>query len=341
MNIQLLHQDIKALITQIPCTVTPKIIVGLSGGADSVFLLHHLVLISKQMPLEIIAAHLNHGWRGKDDEIDEQFCQNLAQQLGITLTTANASDIVIKQQWNGSQEELGRNQRHTFLQNVATQSQADVIALGHNAQDQEELFFIRLIRGTSLEGLCGMKEYEGNIIRPLLQLSREEIETWLTEANQPWQHDSDNDNRRFLRNRIRHELLPLLRTIEPRFTATFSRTHMLLNDEQGLIEELVLHEFGKVFTTSSSPLQLSMPKDYIEKAMLIGNLAMFKALNPMLQRHVFKKLCQQAGAPFPGSLGIIDEALRFLNNPRGGTHEIMNGWILSKKTDLFWLMPQL
>ena len=134
----------------------PTLIVALSGGADSVFLLHLLGQTATTMPLTIIVAHLNHGWRDAADDADEQFCRNLAQQFNCTFITAHADEIATTKGWNGSQEELGRHQRHTFLQNTAKQFDACGIAFGHHAQDQEETFFIRLLRGASLEGLCGM-----------------------------------------------------------------------------------------------------------------------------------------------------------------------------------------
>lgn len=320
-----LHEHIKALIAQItPPATTPKIVVGFSGGADSVFLLHHLVLISQQIPLELIAAHLNHGWRGDADISNEQFCRTVAAQLNVPFVTAHAQEIVITQRWNGSQEELGRNQRRAFLQQTVIQTAAHGIALGHQAQDQEELFFIRLFRGTTLEGLCGMESRTGNIIRPLLSLHRTEIEEWLTASGHTWQHDSDNDNRRFLRNRIRHKLLPLLHTMEPRFAATFARTHALLQEEQALLSELIKQEFEKIFSPE-----------------LVGDLTAFKKITPMLQRHLFKNLCQSTGTPFPGSEGLIEEALRFINNPRGGSHQLWQGWALMKKENRLWISCQL
>jgi tRNA(Ile)-lysidine synthase len=299
---------------------TPRLIVALSGGADSVFLLHLLAQVVTTMPLTLIVAHLNHGWRGAADNADEQFCRNLAQQFNLMFVTARGNEIAINKRWNGSQEELGRHQRHTFLQNTAKDFDALGIALGHQEQDQQETFFIRLMRGASLEGLCCMDECENNIIRPLLLTSRTDIEQLLTANNQIWCTDSDNETSRFLRNRIRHELLPILHTIDMRFEHNFARTLHQLQQEQELIDELVNNTFAAIFDTTGK-----------------GDLTAFNKLHPMLQGHVFKKLLISNKMSFNLSKNFIDEALRFLNSPRAGTHQLNQSWALTKKSSLFFL----
>lgn len=315
IDVSALQEHIKNLI------VGPRIIVGLSGGADSVFLLHHLVLLSKTIPLNIIAAHLQHDWRGQADNDDATFCKELTATLGIQFVTEHARDIVIDKKWNGSQEELGRHQRRAFLHEMLTEHNADAIALGHQAQDQEETFFIRLLRGAALEGLCGMRARDGLIIRPLLEVQRSDIEEWLTAQGQSWCRDSDNDNQRFLRNRIRHELLPVLRNIDQRFTTSFARTLQQLQQEQMLIDEYVQTTFEQIFNEDGS-----------------GDLCCFKGLSPMLQGHLLKKLFIINGIQFNLSEGFIDEALRFLNSPRGGTHQLGETWALHKKMISFQLI---
>lgn len=295
-------------------------IIGLSGGADSVFLLRQLIEVQKKLHVQLIVAHLQHDWRGEADIQDAIFCRSLAATFSLPFITATASSITLTKKWNGSLEEQGRLQRHAFLQETMHQQGAVGIILGHQAQDQQETFFIRLLRGAALQGLCGMKEIEGSLIRPLLQVQRKDIEMWLTDAQQAWCHDADNDNPRFLRNRIRHELLPLLRVLEPRTEETFVRTQKQLRQEQELIEELVQTTFMMLFNTTHQ-----------------GDLVRFKSLHPMLQGHVIKKLLITQKVPFPLSEGFIKETLRFLNSPRGGTHNLSEKWALTKKASLFWL----
>lgn len=321
--------DITALqthIRQLICQLEPdkkgfyKLIVGFSGGADSLFLLYQLTELQKSMPLELIAAHLEHDWRGKADKDDADFCRILSKKLNVLFVTKKSHDITISKKWNGSLEEIGRHQRHTFLEEIRKEYTASGILLGHQAQDQEENFFIRLLRGSSLKGLCGMQAKDGFIMRPLLGVERKDIEFWLLEKGHQWCHDVDNDNSRFLRNRIRHELLPILGKIDPRFGQTFTRTLLQLSQEQELIDQLTKNTFDSIFDVEQH-----------------GDLIQFKNLHPMLQGHVLKKLFISAQFQFTLSESFINEALRFLNSPRGGSHQLNQAWVIRKKGPRFWI----
>ncbi|MBM3887099.1 tRNA lysidine(34) synthetase TilS [Candidatus Dependentiae bacterium] len=301
-------------------------IIALSGGADSVFLLHQLVELQKSDSCSLIVAHLNHGWRGGADQEDQQFCQQLAEQYNVSFVTTHAEDIKISKHWNGSQEELGRYQRHAFLQEVATQHNASGIFLGHQADDQIETFFIRLLRGASLEGLSSMREIEYPrqgipLLRPLLNTHRTDIEQWLSENNYSWHQDSDNEHKRFLRNRIRIDLLPMIHLIDPRFKSSFARTIKQLQQESDLIEEFTQNTFTQIFDEAA-----------------VGNLTQFKQLNPMLQGHLLKKLFIKNNLQFSLSASFIAEALRFLNTPQGGTHALGKTWAIQKKSQSFYLI---
>lgn len=299
----------------------PSFIVGLSGGADSVFLLRQLIEVQKKLPLQLIVAHLQHDWRGEADIHDAIFCRSLATTFSLPFITATASSITLTKKWNGSLEEHGRLQRHTFLQETMRQQGAAGILLGHQAQDQEETFFIRLLRGSALEGLSGMQPIEGPLIRPILQIDRSDIETWLQQIGQKWCQDIDNVNQRFLRNRIRHEFLPLLRTLEPRFTKTFARTQAQLQQEQHLIDSLVTEKFTQIFDADGK-----------------GNLTLFKNCSSMLQGHLLKKLLIMQRVPFTPSQAFLQEALRFISSARGGTHLLTPTWGIEKKAKLFYLL---
>ena len=145
-----------------------KVIVGLSGGPDSVFLLH-LLAHKKNHGLvqDVVVAHLDHEWRPNSDE-DVQFCHELAKKYDIRLVAAKMSDLSISLKFNGSKEEVARHARRFFFEQLRKKENADTIALAHHAQDQQETFFIRLIRGASLAGLTAIKPQHGYYIRPLL-----------------------------------------------------------------------------------------------------------------------------------------------------------------------------
>ena len=136
------------------------VVVGLSGGPDSICLLHYLYKLKKQQNLHIIAAHLDHEWQ-ESSKIAVQTCSDICNALDITLVSKKLSELKFESKWNGSQEELGRKMRRFFFESVAQEYQASSIALAHHQQDQHETFFIRLLRGSSLTGLTGMKEKDG------------------------------------------------------------------------------------------------------------------------------------------------------------------------------------
>ena len=158
----------KEFITEHNLIIPEKnIILGLSGGPDSVFLLYILLqsgLLDKKF---IIAAHIDHGWRAQSFK-DLEFCQNLCQQLGVQFESISLKECK-------STEEEGRNGRRAFFESLALKYNASCIALAHHANDQQETFFLRLIRGASLEGLIGIRPKSGLYIHPLLTIYKQEI----------------------------------------------------------------------------------------------------------------------------------------------------------------------
>lgn len=126
------------------------IIVGLSGGADSVFLLYALYMLRSTYNIQVIAAHFNHEWRGQAADRDEEFCKDLAQKLDIPFVRSSMSMLKNNITYNGSKEAIGRAARRTFFASAYTEYNADAVALAHHASDQIETFLIRLIRGASL-----------------------------------------------------------------------------------------------------------------------------------------------------------------------------------------------
>lgn len=226
-------------------TLTPKanhILIALSGGPDSVALTYLLQEIQQQKwpNLKLHLAHLNHQLRGIESETDEQFVQQLAQQLNIPLTIER-QDIAQQQRLAGTNlEATARQSRYQFLQKVAHEISATYIATGHNMNDQAETLLMRLLRGAGPTGLVGIypilthkhhKNIETTIIRPLLQTSRSDIEAYLLKQNITSCLDSSNLSLDFTRNKIRLKIIPELMTINPKVVETLSRTTDILREE--------------------------------------------------------------------------------------------------------------
>jgi tRNA(Ile)-lysidine synthase len=183
-----------------------KIILGISGGPDSMCLLDFFYRLSKKYDLSLHVAHVNYGLRGKDSEKDEELVRKNASKLGVPITVLNAK----KNKHAGNLEEELRNIRYAFFEKLRKQLKYELIAVAHNKDDQAETVLMRIIRGAGLSGLAAMRPKSGFIIRPLLKTDRKEIISYLKEKKLRYRIDTTNSDQSFIRNRIRHGLLPYL-----------------------------------------------------------------------------------------------------------------------------------
>lgn len=191
-----------------------RIVVAVSGGADSVALLHVLLALRPTLKLALHIAHLDHSLRQGSSE-DAGFVRDLGARCGLptTIERRDVGAICERQGW--SLEDGARRLRYEFLLEVARRNSAGCVALGHTADDQAETVLMRLVRGTGLTGLCAIpikRRLDDNVwlVRPMLEVWRREVTAYLQEAGLAHREDPTNDDRRFIRNRIRRELLPLL-----------------------------------------------------------------------------------------------------------------------------------
>lgn len=226
-----------------------KIVVAVSGGPDSVCLLYllreYLNGIAKtdkanQNGLDRLhVAHLHHGFRAEADE-EAVFVESLCQSWGIACTVARRPVRAFCQEKRLSTQEGARQVRYAFLTEVAQQYKARWIALGHTADDQAETLLINLLRGTGGDGFRGIPQIrDGMIIRPLLQVTRSQILTFLQENKIPFREDLSNQDKRYLRNRIRHDLIPTLQTYNPNIKKTLLRMASVLTDETDFFNEQI------------------------------------------------------------------------------------------------------
>ena len=194
------------------------IVVGVSGGVDSVVLLFILNRLSSELKTNLVVAHFNHCLRGDESDKDEYFVKELASKLNLPFKSEQGDVRLLVEKEKLSIEMAARRLRHLFLARAAKEYKAKKIALAHQSDDQIELFFLRLIRGSGSEGLSGMKpislspvDAELLIIRPFLKLWKRELLKYAQEKYLDYQEDSTNVSGDFLRNKIRNELVPLLK----------------------------------------------------------------------------------------------------------------------------------
>ena len=295
------------------------IVIGLSGGPDSVFLLHVLISLQKKYNLTLIAAHLNHEWR-PEANAEEELCRTIAAQCNIPFVSERLSSLSVTKKYRGSQEEFARNARRQFLEKVLHEHNAQTIALGHHAQDQQETFFIRLIRGTSLAGLIGMHPRNGLYIRPLLETNKKDILAWLNQHSITYATDLSNESDNYLRNRIRSKVLPALNESDDRWNNNFLTTINRLQQENDLLNDI-----------AQSTLHL------ITQSNDILDIKQFICIHPSLHHRILILWLIKNNVQFPVTQTFLDEIIRFLLHDRGGTHVIHEEWKLVKKQGKCWI----
>ncbi len=190
-----------------------RVLVALSGGADSVALLHLLREMQAAGDLVVAgAAHLHHGLRGADADADEAFCRALAERLNVPFVAARADVAALAREQKRSIEGAARSARYAFLERAADQLGADVIATAHTRDDQAETFLLRLLRGAGTRGLAAIRPRVGRVIRPVLDVSRSDLRRFLEDRGEGFREDVTNADVSIPRNRVRHELIPYIQS---------------------------------------------------------------------------------------------------------------------------------
>ena len=209
------------------------VVVGFSGGADSTALAHWLM--GKIDPERMVLAHLNHMLRGEEAEHDEAAVRAFAGQMGLRLVVSRQDVKALAEQQGMGLEECGRELRYRFFQSLVT-GEDDRVLTAHTADDNAETVLFHLTRGTGLSGLCGIPYRRGNILRPLLRVSREEIEAYCKQFGLSFVTDSSNFSGAFARNKIRLEVLPILKELNPRLIQSMSQTAELLTRDRQFLK---------------------------------------------------------------------------------------------------------
>lgn len=206
-----------------------RVICAVSGGADSMAMLWALNTLKEKLKIDVQAAHFNHNLRGEESDRDEVFVKNFCDAHGIICHVGSAR----VEAGEKGLEAAARNARYGFLQQLPGK-----IATAHTADDNAETMLMHLIRGTGLKGLGGIATNRENIIRPMLTVTRQEVLQFLKEENIPYVTDSSNETDAFLRNRIRHHVMPLLKEENPSLAENLSATALRLRQDEAVLDEL-------------------------------------------------------------------------------------------------------
>ncbi|MBT3622266.1 MAG: tRNA lysidine(34) synthetase TilS, partial [Flavobacteriales bacterium] len=231
-----------------------KLVLGISGGADSVCLMH--ILLSLNYDFEL--AHCNFNLRGKESEEDESFVKELAEkyQLKIHLKQFDTEGYATENKI--STQMAARDLRYAWFNDLLLTQNANHIAIAHHANDDVETFFINLIRGSGIKGLLGISEKTNSIVRPLMAVSRTEIENYLDENKLSYRNDSSNASVKYLRNKIRHELMPLLTEMNPSIQQTIVEQMKVLEGVSKVYNQKIKEVKEEIVEQKEGTIKLSI-----------------------------------------------------------------------------------
>ena len=290
------------------------LIVSVSGGADSVCLLHILMKYQQELNVKLHIAHLDHQLRGTESERDAKYVSDLSIILGIPATIESRDVTAYRDQKGCSLEEAAREVRYNYLAEVARNENAGYILVGHTRNDQVETILMHILRGTGIAGLCGLQPKSKlqigddvkhlNIIRPLLDSSRKETESYCQQYNLDPRIDSSNLSLDFLRNRIRHELLPELKNYNPAIEQALLRLADIAAGDISFIEEQASLLWSEVANMTGNAV-------YLDKHRIT-------ALSVAMQRQLFRTaLYNLAGTLKDIEAEHIEAMMAFLKKPAG------------------------
>jgi tRNA(Ile)-lysidine synthase len=223
-----------------------RVAVGVSGGPDSVALLHILHELSAELRIELHVAHLNHGLRGAEADEDSQYVLELADSLRLSATVEKRDVAAMARDGGMSLEHAARVARYEFLEKAADACGASKIAVGHTSDDQVETVLLHLLRGAGPEGLAGMPPARGRIIRPLFDAARQDVEDYCASKGLAPRLDSSNLSRDFARNRIRLDLMPLLERDHPALRRHLFRVAEIVREENSFLRDIAVRELERM-----------------------------------------------------------------------------------------------
>jgi tRNA(Ile)-lysidine synthase len=233
---------------------TDKILAAVSGGIDSVVLCEML----HQLKYEFAIAHCNFGLRAEDAEADQVFVKKLAKKYGVPFYTENFSTKAFAEQEHISIQMAARNLRYQWFEQVRQQESYDYIATAHHSNDTTETILMHLTRGTGIAGLHGIPPKNGNIVRPMLSVTKDDIFEYVTERKLIWREDVSNETTKYQRNKIRHEVIPVLKEINPNLEETMRHTAERVAHAESIVSAYIQDLRERSFKESENAIFISL-----------------------------------------------------------------------------------
>ena len=282
-----------------------SVICAVSGGADSVALLFAMYLLKDKLNIQLSAAHFNHHLRGEESDRDEEFVREFCDRYDIPLYIGGGEVVPGKK----GLEAAARDARYGFLKNLPGK-----IATAHTADDNAETVLLHLVRGTGLKGLGGIAPVNGNLIRPMLSIQRQDVEDFLAEWCLSCITDSSNETDQFLRNRLRHHVMPLLREENPKIAENMSTMALRLRQDEDALSELA----------SEGSLEV----------------ARLKEMHPAVRSRVLERFLKESGVREPEGVHIAQvEALLYSDKPSARA-QLPGGMTISRNYGVLEMLPE-
>ena len=302
-----------------------RVIVGLSGGADSVCLFLLLSALAKEFHLTLIPVHINHNLRGEEALADQHFCEELCRQYNLSLVVISAPVEKLAKEHGWSLEEAGRNARYNAFAETAAKYQCNKIAVAHHKDDQAETVLFQMFRGSRLKGLAGMEAKNGALVRPLLSVTREEIETYLKKKNQSYCIDRTNLEEEYTRNKIRHRILPAAQEACAGAVEHISELAEYVGQVETFLEKLTEERFASC-------------ADQDEKNNVSLDIEKLKQTDRLLaERVVYQALCIACGRKKDITAGFVSDCIALAGKQTGRQISLPEGVIAERRFDKLFI----
>ena len=233
-----------------------KLLLATSGGIDSMVMLH----LFQQLDFEIAIAHCNFQLRGVESFEDQKFIQDYADANAVPVYITQFDTKAFAEDYKLSTQVAARELRYNWFYELLETEKYDYILTAHHADDNLETFLINLSRGTGLDGITGIPEQNENVVRPLLAFSQQEIEDYAKLNHIKWQEDSSNASDKYVRNKIRHHLVPMLKELNPNFLSSFHKTQNYLQEAQNMVDDAAIMVYQQVAVQEGENISFDLKK---------------------------------------------------------------------------------
>lgn len=314
----MLEQKIYDFVTKYKLIETgDRIVLGVSGGPDSICMLDILHKISGKIGFEIFVAHVNHGLRENaviDEEFVKEFCEKI--QVPVFVKHANVAELAKKQK--RGLEETGRFVRYEFFDEVMKQTGSNKVAIAHNSNDNAETIIMNILRGTGAKGLAGIEKKSGKYIRPLIETRRLEIEEYLKEKGIQARHDESNDDNTYTRNKIRNVVLPYIeKEFNPNIITSLERMSDIIKEQEEFLQNQTAEVYEKLIIDEKN-IEADFENNNAE---IILDLRKFNSEEKIIQKRVILYSVNKIFGTTKGLEKIhIDDIIKLCNNNIGNKY---------------------